>query len=298
MTTSLASASALTPEEIANRLVVEPLQRAATAFDPNVTTLVPTVREKISFPVVRKDAAAAWTNEGGEIAFSDPTFDNVTVTPSKIAGMTRVTNELAKDSSPAGLDLVGQSLTRNLATQIDAAFFGNLAAPAPKGLESLPPGAIDEHGAYTYGHSSVFWGNTAAPTSLDPLVEALAVADAQGTNVTAFVTDPATAAALLKLRTDSTDSNVLLLGSDATTQVTRRVLGVPLLVNIAVKPGTIWALDKSLTLAVVRSQPELAFDSSLYFGSDSVAVRVTMRIGFAFPSHPSVIKLTKGTVTA
>ncbi len=39
---------------------------------------------------------------------------------------------------PAAGEVVGQSLARDMARRLDAAFLGNMAAPAPAGLGSLP----------------------------------------------------------------------------------------------------------------------------------------------------------------
>lgn len=89
------------------------------------------------------------------------------------------------------------------------------------------------------GHLTVEWGESEAPTSLDPFTEAIALAEARGSAITALVTTPQVASAVVKLRTRA-DSNVPLLGANPTTAISRQVLGVPLIVNTAVAPGTIW----------------------------------------------------------
>ena len=45
----------------------------------------------------------------------DPTLDEVNVVPSKLAGLVVISNELANDSSPAALQVVGDGLVRDLA---------------------------------------------------------------------------------------------------------------------------------------------------------------------------------------
>ena len=71
-------------------------------------------------PRVTADPAAAWTAEGAEIAVTDATLDEIVVTPKKLAGLVVVSNELASDSSPAALGVVGDGLVRDLRRKIDA----------------------------------------------------------------------------------------------------------------------------------------------------------------------------------
>ena len=86
-------------------------------------------------PVVTADPTAAWTLEGAEITATDPTITEVVATPKKLAGLTVVSNELASDSSPAALQVVGDGLVRDLRRRIDAAYF---AAATPT---NGPPGS-------------------------------------------------------------------------------------------------------------------------------------------------------------
>ena len=74
---------------------------------------------------------------GREIAPSDATFDELTVVPAKVAGLTIICRELANDSSPRPRALVGDSLKRRDRDPGRRGVFGNLAAPAPKGLGAL-----------------------------------------------------------------------------------------------------------------------------------------------------------------
>jgi hypothetical protein len=71
----------------------------------------------------------------------------------KHGALTKVSNELANDSSPAATIVVGNGLTRSIARQLDVAFFGTGGGLAPPGLLSLSgiatvtvpgsPGAVD-----------------------------------------------------------------------------------------------------------------------------------------------------------
>ena len=61
---------------------------------------------------------------------------------------------------------------------------------------------------------------------MDFAAEAISKAEAVGATVTAFVTNPATALAVSKVKS-ATGSNAPLLGQDATAATSRQILGAP-----------------------------------------------------------------------
>ena len=124
----------LTAEQI-HALIVRPLIDQSVVAQ--VSTVVTTSSHDLRVPIVTADPQAAWTAEGTEIAVSDPTLTETVITPKKLAGLVVVSNELAADSSPAALQVVGDGLVRDLRRQIDAAYFGNTTANGPNGLGSL-----------------------------------------------------------------------------------------------------------------------------------------------------------------
>ncbi len=256
-------------------LVIQP------AIDASVFARVATVQMTSShdyrIPVVAADPTAQWVAEGAEITPSDPTLQELVVTPAKVAGLTVISRELADDSDPAAAQVVGDGLARDIARRIDQAAFAGLASPAPAGLTTLS-------GVQTYVNASAF-GN------LDFAAEAISKAEVVGATVTHFVTSPATALALAKVRTE-TGSNKPLLGADATTATGRMILGVPLLVSPFVAANTLWAIDSSRVWLVVRDDATIEADRSVFFTSDRVAVKATMRAAFGFVHPQSVVKVT------
>ena len=58
--------------------------------------------------------------------------------------------------------------------------------------------------------------------------------------------------------------------------------------------GTIWALDSDKTHCVIRSAIGPMIDPSFYFGSDSLSVRCIIRVGFGYPHHAAICKITLG----
>ncbi len=271
--TTAAGAGGILPEQY-GPLVVQPTMEMSIAAQ--VCRVEFTRANEYHVPVVTADPTAAWVNEGQEITPSDPTLDELVVRPPKVAGLTIVSREMATDSSPAAAEVVGQGLARDIARRVDQAFFAGLAAPAPAGLATLS-------GIQTYINAGAF-GN------LDFAAQAISKAEQVGATVSAFVTNPATALALATIKTAS-GSNQPVLGTDATAGTSRRVLGVPLYVSQYVAADTLWAIDGSRVWLVVREDATVESDKSVYFTSDRVAVKATMRVGFAFPHPQSVVRV-------
>jgi len=256
-------------------LVVQPALDASVFAQ--VATTVTTSSTAYRIPLVTADPTAAWVAEGAEITPSDPTLQELTVTPPKVAGLTIISRELADDSSPAAAQVVGDGLARDIARRIDQAGFAGLASPAPAGLSTLS-------GIQTYVNGTAF-GN------LDWAAQAISKAETVGATVTAFVTSPATALALATIK-QGTGSNQPVLGMDATAATSRSVLGVPLYVSQYVAANTLWAIDFSRVWLVVRDDATVEADRSVFFTSDRVAVKATMRAGFGFVHPQSVVKVT------
>lgn len=152
-----------------------------------------------------------------------------------------------------------------------------MAAPAAPGLPSLTTGVITEAGT--------------SFSSLDSFAAAITAAETVGATISAFVCSPPEALALAKLR-QATGSNVPLLGADVTSPTSRSIFGVPLYVSPFVGPKVVWAIPGDRVMVVVRADAKVEADSSVYFTSDRVAVRATMRVGFAYPHALAIQKIS------
>ncbi|QKW05576.1 phage major capsid protein [Streptomyces sp. NA04227] len=277
MFTTAPGAEGITPDQYA-ALLIQPVQGESVAFQ--VATQITTEATRTHLPIVQEDTGAAWTREGDEIPVEDATLGEEIVTPAKVAGLTVVSSELAEDSNPQAQQIVGDGLARSIARQVDAAFFGRLPDPAPRGLE-----AVQGVTTVTAGKK---WAN------LDPFLEAIAQAETVGATLTSFTAHPTDALALATLK-EQTGSNRPLLGSDPTAPTRRVIAGVPLHVSSAVTPGTVWGLPKDRVFVVLRRDVKVDVSAEPFFTSDQVAVRGTCRIGFGHP-HPAAI--TRVTLTA
>lgn len=269
------SGSILTPEDVGTLLVRPALAMSAAA---DCSTVINTASPYYRIPVVNADPQAAWVAEGQEIAPSDADLDEVTVSPAKVAGLTIISRELANDSSPAAAGVVGDGLARDIARKVDQAYFGDLAAPAPSGLESLTTASAIGTGT---------WDN------LDLFAAALINAERHDTVVTRFVAAPDTVLALSLIRKQA-ESNELLLGADPTSPTRRTIQGVPLLSSPAVAPNTVWAIPAARAHLVIREGATIDVDTSVFFTSDRVAVRAVMRVGFGFTDPAAITKITRG----
>ena len=225
--------------------------------------------------MITADPSAGWFAEGEEITPSDATVDEVIVVPSKVAGLSIISRELAEDSTPEAAQVVGDGLARDLARKIDAAFFANTTANGPDGLLSLTPQTVDT-------------GGTIANT--DPFAEALSLAENEGAVITAFVANPADVLTLAKVK-KATGSNEPLLTADPTAPTRRMVLGVPLVSSTAVAVGDIWGIPGGRVFGVLREDALLSVDYSAYFSSDRVGVRATLRVGFGYPHEQAIVRL-------
>ncbi|MDQ3416517.1 MAG: phage major capsid protein [Actinomycetota bacterium] len=271
--TTTASVGGLLPDQH-GPLVVQPALDGSVFA--RIATTVTTSSTRYRIPVVSADPTASWVAEGAEITPSDPTLQELVVTPAKVAGLTVVSRELADDSNPAAAQVVGDGIGRDIGRRIDQAAFGGLASPAPAGLSTLS-------GVQSYTNASAY-------ANLDWAAQAISKAETVGATITAFVTSPAVALSLATIK-QATGSNQPVLGADATSATSRTVLGVPLHVSPYVAANTLWAVDGSRVWLVVRDDASVEADRSVYFTSDRVCVKATMRAGFGFVHAASVVKV-------
>lgn len=271
--TNSPNSQAILPPEFA-ALVQEPLAAASLAYHPAISTTVQVAAHELRIPVLKADPVAEWVAEGEKITETAPALDEVNVYFAKVAGLTTITQEMANDSNPAAMDITGNGLARDLARKIDAAFFGNLPAPAPAGLGSITPSTV-----------------TGALDSLDVFADALAESGSNGAQVSAFVVNPADALSIRKLK--SADGALSpLLGPDASAAGATTIFGVPVIESVDVDQGTGWALDKNYVYTAQRQGITLAISDQYYFDSDRIAIRATARVGFAMPQPHRLTQIT------
>lgn len=275
--TSTAGASSILPPAFSS-LITAPLEAQSIAFNPALASPVTTGSHEFHIPILKANAEAMWVEEGGEITPDEPTMGELTVVPSKTAGLVPVSREMANDSAPSAQEMIGNSLAADIVRNVDTAFLGNLASPAPKGLASLPEADADA------------WLNVAtvdtgaAITNHDPFAAAVAASEDAGGSITGWLMHPTDALALSNLK-DGTGSNKPLLENP------RVILGRPVIVSNKATPGVRWGLDAAAITTVLREDVEIAVSDGVYFTSDRLAVRATLRVGFGFHTPNRLVKM-------
>lgn len=262
--------NAYTPEDY-GKLVDTEVDAKSVAFQ--VATVVATDKVQIRFPVLVSDPATGWYAENTPIALVDPDTDEVVVVPSKVAGLTQVSNEAVNDTDPAVAAMIGKSLARDIAKKIDAAFFGSTVTNGPSGLLSVTGAKVVDTGNV--------W------TTLDHIHQAKSDAMAEGADLTHIVLAPDVALALSKAKT-ATGSNQGLL---ETVDDGIKLAGLIALVSPHVGAGNAWALDQSQVMTVRRTGTEVAVSTDAAFGSDATQIRATSRVGFGFANPAGIVRL-------
>ncbi|MFC6009580.1 phage major capsid protein [Nocardia lasii] len=261
------TADAFTPTDIGDLVDLAVKAKAVAA---RTGTVFSTDKVKVVFPKWVSDPAVGWYNELDTIATTDGTTGEVPCIPTKTAGITRISNELAEDSTPAAADLIGAGLANKIALAIDAAYLGNTTAKGPDGLLSIDYSTID---------------TGAALANLDPFVAARYAAIAAGSELTSWIVSPATAEAISKLKV-ATGSNQSLLQFVEDGIV---VAGLPVIVSNQIDAATkFWGIPEEHTMLVMRKGTEVRRFDAVH--NDGIDVRAVARLGLAFLNESGIVR--------
>jgi HK97 family phage major capsid protein len=124
----------LTPEQI-GQLVVTPLTQQSIAGQ--TMTTVQTSSHTYRIPIVTADPSASFVAEAAEIPVTDATVTELDVTPTKLAALSVISQELADDSTPAAAQVIGDGILRNLQRVLDTALFSATTLNGPGGLPGV-----------------------------------------------------------------------------------------------------------------------------------------------------------------
>lgn len=278
--TSQATAEALSwlTQDKALDLIIRPVTRDAVTAQIAKTRL--TGAHSLRVPVISSDPSAQWVAEGEEIPLSEMELAEQVVTFSKLAGFTAVSRELANDTDPAVLNEIGAGLSRDIARQIDASFFGsNAAAPnAPQGLEDLT------------GITEV---TATALDDLDVFTEARFAAAQQDAVIAGFVAHPTTAQRIATLKEGTASARNLLAAvpEGDTTGIVATIDGIPLRTSTAVTADTVWSIPQDRVVLGIREDVQINVSDQVFFSSDRVAIRATARVAFGYLHQASIVKV-------
>ncbi|MGY4869791.1 phage major capsid protein [Mycolicibacterium elephantis] len=261
---------AFTPHDF-GKLLNTALQSESVALQ--VSTVVKTDKVSITFPIWQEDPAVNWLTELGTITATDGSTEGVTVTPSKVGGITRLSNELADDSSPEVAELAVRGLVNQISHGIDTAFVGDTTANGPSGLLSIDASEVD---------------TGAAITNTDPFVEAVFKAKAVGAKLTHWLMAPGTAETLAKIK-KANGSNESLIAFDARGELS--VLGLPVMTHPDVDNATLfWGIPSDRVVTVLRKDAEVTRSKDSGFYNDALDVRAITRVGVGFLHEAAVVR--------
>lgn len=252
-------------------LLNKAVQAKSTAF--NATTLFQTDKVKVQFPLWVSDPTVSWLAELEEIVPTDGSTGEVICIPSKVGGITTVSNESAEDTDPAIADQIANGIANQIATSVDVAFLGDGTgnAKVPDGLLSTTYQTVD---------------TGASVTNLDPFIAAIFKAKSVGANIDRWIMNPTIAESLSKIKKQTGSNETLLqLVADGI-----QVAGIPVLVDPNVDAATVaWGIDSTRTKTVLRKGTEVKrFEIPRQDGQD---VRGIARVGFAFLHAAANVRL-------
>ena len=227
------------------------------------------------------DAAAMFVAEGADIGESDPSLAEVVVHTGAIKQLVKLSREQWHQDGTSRL--VSTSVARAVTRAANQAY---IAQPAPGGGAVTPPaGLLNIAGIHNGGEID---------TDLDALADALAhIEDSDGLP-SHIIASPTAWGALRKLKLGD-DYNASLLGA-GTSDIDKRLLGIPVLTTPAVPTGSLLIVDRTAIVTAV-SDVEIAVSEHAYFNSDSIGLRATFRFGQNVVRPDRLAKLTVAGVT-
>lgn len=229
----------------------------------------------VQVPFIDADADAGFVAEGDAIPEAAPESSAVSIATGKVAVLGKISAEAWYHNQVGSL--LSDSFRRAVIKKANTAYLNQAAptAPAitpPAGLLNLSP---------TDG------GTVAA--DLDSIVDAVAGIEAAYGTASHIIAHPDAWASIMKLKA-GTGSNQSLVGAGTET-ATRALLSTPVLTSGAMPPGTLLVVDQGSILSAYGPL-QVATSEHAYFGSDSVALRVTWRFGAKIVDTDRVVSLT------
>ena len=141
--------------------VIDLARANSTAIKAGAQTLVMET-ETLKIPKVTADPTAAWTAENAVISASDPTFSALTLTPTKLGILVKLSVELFEDS-PLIERAVTNAISQALGNELDrVVYYGSGSSSEPTGIENTASIGTVQMGA-----------NGAAITDYDQFIEAI-----------------------------------------------------------------------------------------------------------------------------
>jgi HK97 family phage major capsid protein len=266
-TTTAPTGVSLTPEE-RGQLILKPLRRDSLAL--RTATVINTVRDQITIPVLTQDTTAAdAVAEGALLPDGAPVVTEATLRPVTFASTATVSNQIVDDGVPDVLTVFGESMANDVRRKLDSNFL------LADGTGLPPVGVFEATGTVDGGTLG---------TNLDAISDAISTIEGADGRADVIVLNPAVWGLLSKLKVE-TSSNAPLLGSPsapAATQSTdpergRSLFGVPVYTDPLVPADTIGVWDSRAVAVALREDVDYTTDRSVKFDHNSTMARVIVR---------------------
>lgn len=256
-------------------LLVQPLE-AASVFLASGPKIIDT-HGPIRIPRIASGLTVGAVAEGATIPESSVGMDEVTMLPSTLKSfkvISRVTAEVLRSSAVALDSILKQRLTTDTAAALDTALF------AGTGATNTIRGLLSQTGVAT---------GTLNAADPDTLLDGIGVARANEVTPNRWFLSPAD---YLSIRKVKDNEGRYVLQPDITQDGREVLFGIPVTVTSRIPTGKAILADMSLVAVARDLAPSITVDSSVYFTTDEVALRVVCRYDLALLQPKAVTVLT------
>lgn len=264
----------LQQDQIAS-LLVQPLE-AESVFLAAGPKIIDT-NGPIRVPRIASGLTVGFVGEGAQIPEASVGMDEVEMLPSSLKSLkvlSRVTSEVLRSSAVALDSILKTRLVTDTAAALDTALFtSNGNANTIRGLLNQPgvaTGVLDA-------------------SEPDSFLDGIGIARANEVKPNRWFLSPADYLALRKVK--AADGKYILQ-EDLTAAGQEVLFGVPVTVTSRVPAGKAALVDMSLVAIARDLSPTVTVDSSRYFDTDEVALRVVARFDLALLQPKAVTILT------
>jgi len=249
------------------------IQAGARTVDMSTATL--------AMAKLATDPQAAWTAENASVTESDATFAKVTLEAKKLLGVTRLSRELAEDSTNIN-QMLENAFTQAVALQFDyAGLYGT-------GSSSQPTGIVNQAGI-----NSVSMGtNGAALANYDNLIDT--IYENQVNNAadpTAMIWHPRTGVALAKLK--DADGNPMSVPEMVANVPKLSTTSIPIdeTQGTATNASSVISGDFTQMIVGLRNQMRIRLLTETYAANDQYAFMFGLRGDFALAQPKAFTRL-------
>ncbi|MBA5848592.1 phage major capsid protein [Gordonia amicalis] len=257
------------------QLLVQPLESESVflASGPKVID----TNGPIRIPRIASGLTVGFVAEGGTIPESSVGLDEVSMLPSTLKSLkviSRVTSEVLRSSAQALDAILKQRLVTDTAKALDVALFTGT------GTSNTIRGLLNQSGVAT---------GTLDADEPDSLLDGIGIARANEVKPNRWFLSPADYLSIRKVK----DADGRYILQPDLTQAGQEVLfGVPVTVTAQMPTGKAALADMSMVAIARDMSPSVTVDSSRYFDTDEVALRVVARYDLALLQPKAVTILT------